>query len=208
MARIELSKLMDYDPSEIVVIDTETTGLNPGTSPGDDEIIELCICDGRGTPLLVQRFGTLKKTEWPDAEVVNRISPNDVKGLPPISECRHGIQRILDRARVAVYFNAGFDSSFLKSGGLVPPEDVCDIQQEAMEMWRADYWVSLRDVLEFGNVQRSNWVCHTALGDVLATILAGGILAGTVPRSALVDVCLGMDGLFVYAHNYPLGRSR
>lgn len=64
-----------------IIIDTETTGLNAIR----DEIIELAIIDAdTGVPLYDHRYGTAYVREWPAAQDINHISPDDVANLDPL----------------------------------------------------------------------------------------------------------------------------
>lgn len=59
---------------KIICLDCETTGLDPT----EDEILSLSIVDWDGNVLLDRRYKPERKTEWPDAQRVNGISPRAV----------------------------------------------------------------------------------------------------------------------------------
>ena len=59
-----------------VYLDTETTGLHPEEG---DEILSLTIVDANGRLLFDERFKPKHKKEWPEAQAVNHISPDDVE---------------------------------------------------------------------------------------------------------------------------------
>ena len=64
-----------------VYLDTETTGLHPEEG---DEILSLTIVDANGRLLFDERFKPKYKKEWPEAQAVNHISPDDVEHLTTI----------------------------------------------------------------------------------------------------------------------------
>ena len=64
--------------SKVIVIDTETTGLQAGV----DEILQLSIIDGDGNTLYDKYFKPEYQTSWEEAEAVNGISPQDVADCP------------------------------------------------------------------------------------------------------------------------------
>ena len=77
-----------------VYLDTETTGLHPEEG---DEILSLTIVDANGRLLFDERFKPKHKKEWPEAQAVNHISPDDVEHLTTIDAYMEQICRILDR---------------------------------------------------------------------------------------------------------------
>lgn len=78
-----------------VYLDTETTGLHPEEG---DEILSLTIVDANGRLLFDERFKPKHKKEWPEAQAVNHISPDDVEHLTTIDAYMEQICRILARA--------------------------------------------------------------------------------------------------------------
>lgn len=78
-----------------VYLDTETTGLH---SEEGDEILSLTIVDANGRLLFDERFKPKHKKEWPEAQAVNHISPDDVEHLTTIDAYMEQICRILARA--------------------------------------------------------------------------------------------------------------
>ena len=98
-----------------VYLDTETTGLHPEEG---DEILSLTIVDANGRLLFDERFKPKHKKEWPEAQAVNHISPDDVEHLTTIDAYMEQICRILDRiADEIVGYNIAFDIGFLKAAG-------------------------------------------------------------------------------------------
>ena len=98
-----------------VYLDTETTGLHPEEG---DEILSLTIVDSNGRLLFDERFKPKHKKEWPEAQAVNHISPDDVEHLTTIDAYMEQICHILDRiADEIVGYNIAFDIGFLKAAG-------------------------------------------------------------------------------------------
>ena len=64
----------------MLVLDTETTGLNPRR----DEVLSLSIVNREGQALLDERFGTVRNRRWDTAQAVHGIAPSDVAGLRPL----------------------------------------------------------------------------------------------------------------------------
>lgn len=116
-----------------VYLDTETTGLHPEES---DEILSLTIVDANGRLLFDERFKPKHKKEWPEAQAVNHISPDDVEHLTTIDAYMEQICRILDRiADEIVGYNIAFDIGFLKAAGATinPDAAIIDTMQEFMD---------------------------------------------------------------------------
>jgi DNA polymerase III epsilon subunit-like protein len=91
---------------EVLIIDTETTGLN-----GDDEIIQLGIINLKGNTLL----DTLLKPSVPiapEAGLVHGITHQDLRSAPAFVELYNDILELVDR-QCLVTFNADFDRRLL-----------------------------------------------------------------------------------------------
>ena len=110
-------------PIECMTIDTETTGLDPA---GGDEILTLAMVldiDGQDSPSTVHlRVRPQHKTEWPDAERVNHISPASVAGYKPFERYVEAVQFLFDRTEKIVGWNVNFDLGFLENEGVVIPQ--------------------------------------------------------------------------------------
>lgn len=92
---------------DTVYLDLETTGLAP-----TDEILEVGILDDRGTPLLDTLVRPVRHTEWPKAQAIHGIGPEDVRDAPTLDRLRLRITELVRGKRVVIY-NAAFDSRFL-----------------------------------------------------------------------------------------------
>lgn len=91
-----------------VFLDTETTGLNGGRG---DEVIEIAIIDGNGDVLLNTLVKPVTLSEWPDAQQINGISPDDVNDSPSLELLMPQIIDII-KDKIVIIYNSGFDVSF------------------------------------------------------------------------------------------------
>ena len=105
-----------------IYFDTETTGLHPGRGEGD-EIITLSIVDDDGKVLHDATYRPRWNSEWPEAEAVHGISPDDVANLPTIEADLPKIAKIFDVADEVCGYNVEFDLRFLDAVGIAPRED-------------------------------------------------------------------------------------
>ena len=116
---------------KLIVIDTETTGLNPCT----DEILQLSIIDENSETLYNQYFKPQKVKKWRDAQAVNGISPEMVKDCPPIWREQHKIQSIIDSADIIIGYNTQFDIEFLFFSEIFSTAKIVDIMEEFAEIY-------------------------------------------------------------------------
>ena len=103
-----------HDPIDVIVFDTETTGL----SAEINEIIQISIIDGSGNTLFNSLVRPYFEKEWPGAEAVNGISPDMVKNAPYPHELIPTVKGIFDAAGTVVAYNNEFDLRFLRSWGI------------------------------------------------------------------------------------------
>lgn len=168
--------LIPFDsPIECMTIDTETTGLD---AAGGDEILTLAMVldiEGLDSPSTVHlRVKPHHKTEWPDAERVNHISPASVANCKPFEIYLEAVQSLFDRTDKVLGWNVNFDLGFLEKEGVVIPQatKIIDAMEdfgrvygpfsETNSRWRL---VSAADAVGY-NFEGAP---HTALADALAT---------------------------------------
>ena len=109
------SKLPSMDKKEILVFDTETTGLSSVL----DEIIQITILDGYGSVLFNSYIKPTRHETWSDAERINHISPNMVSNAPYFHDVRSHIQNLFNHAKLVVGYNVDFDINFVTAAGIV-----------------------------------------------------------------------------------------
>lgn len=158
-----------------VYLDTETTGLHPEEG---DEILSLTIVDANGRLLFDERFKPKHKKEWPEAQAVNHISPDDVEHLTTIDAYMEQICRILDRiADEIVGYNVAFDIGFLKAAGATinPDAAIIDTMQEFMDAFGNSNTGHRYQPLSMAAERLGyNWTSapHGSLSDTLACLAA------------------------------------
>ncbi len=127
----EVLRILEEDPGAVFVIDAETTGL----SCYSDDVLELSIIDGEGRTVHTSRYGSWLK-EWPEAEAVNGIGPEDVEGLPAFESDAARVSGMLRRARVLVGYNVWFDLEFMAAAGVeFPAVPACDVMEEFAKVY-------------------------------------------------------------------------
>ena len=125
MGRLE--KLRAIDPCQIIVFDTETTGIGAG----NNEILQLSIIDGLGNVLFDDLIKPERRKRWNKAQEIHGISPEDVKDKQTLLERREEIEPIFKHAKLYVGYNVEFDLSFLHASGLsIPNRQKFDVMGE------------------------------------------------------------------------------
>ena len=158
-----------------IILDTETTGLNPE----QDELLQVSIISDTGETLIDQYVRPTSCTEWPDAERVNHITPDMVRDCPAISDpaVHDAIQSVLYSAEKIIGYNTQFDISFLIAAGYdVPICETVDVMRDFSEVY-GDYrdelggykWQKLTTAAAYYGYE---WPidAHNSLGDCLATL--------------------------------------
>lgn len=160
--------------SNIVVLDTETTGFSAKT----EDVLEISIIDGYGNVLMDQLIKPVKRSVWPKAMEIHGITPEMLEDKPTFEECSHQIRGILDGKDVII-FNSKFDSAFL--GNLIYGANSVQCAMLDFAEWygepnkRGGYnkspwkWQSLTKACE---IIKYKWEgdAHRALADCKATL--------------------------------------
>ena len=155
---------------EFVVLDVETTGLEPDWG---HRVCEVALVVWRGRTE-IDRFWTLVnpgRAVDPTATLINNLTDEMLRDEPPISTILPILRDKLSD-RVLVAYNASFDTGFLRSefrhaGEELPPFDVVDVMTLARCL--------LPDLRRFPLVQVANALdvqvhgAHRAMADVEAT---------------------------------------
>lgn len=158
-----------------IIIDTETTGLDPMY----DEIIELSIIDAdTGSVIHSQRYDTALRCEWPAATAINGIKPSDVHGLTEIGSDQK-IQPLIDQADWIGGWNVDFDLKMLSAVGIIPRGDaeIVDVMQLDAELCgmitperNSPKWRKLAVAAEWWGYQPPDGqMYHSSMIDCLAT---------------------------------------
>lgn len=157
-----------------IILDTETTGLRAG----EDELLQISIIDESGE-VLIDQYLRPTVEEWPEAQAINHITPEDVRNCPHVWDpaVHDRIQRVLDDADLIIGYNTQFDIGFLIEAGFeIPIVMQIDVMREFAEIY-GDFrpelggykWQRLTTAAEY---YRYNWDidAHNALGDCYATL--------------------------------------
>ncbi len=108
----------------IIVIDTETTGLNISTA----EILQISIISGSGIVLFNKYIKPEHTTSWPAAQAIHHISPAKVKKCKTIDYYVPRIQRIIDSADIVIGYNLeAYDLPILANAGISIGAKVVDV---------------------------------------------------------------------------------
>lgn len=174
-----ISMLSPAEPiatADYIVIDTETTGLH---SNEGDELLQVSIIDGIGNTLYNSYIKPIIAERWDDAQRINNISPEMVKGAPSIIEEMPKINAILAAAKTIIGYNTSFDLDFLEAwGGIVPDSAaIVDVMLDFAPIygeWNENYgdykWQKLVTCAEYYGYDWSNTEAHNSLADCLATL--------------------------------------
>ncbi|MEE1061059.1 MAG: exonuclease domain-containing protein, partial [Ruminococcus sp.] len=110
---IQKTESADINAVSVVVIDTESTGLNPIT----DELLKVSIISETKEVLYDSYLKPLFAENWEGAEKVNGITPEMVKDSPTVlSECAK-INSIVSQADFIIGYLPEFDLEFLANIG-------------------------------------------------------------------------------------------
>lgn len=154
-----------YTPIPRIVIDTETTGLDPM----EDEILQLSIIDGDGNTIIDRKYKPDHTYSWHDAERINHISPASVADRPGISTDLDEIQLILDRAIEVCVYNAEFDLAFIGELGLrMDLAKVTDTMREYGAKYHGTQYWRLEDAASECGYR---YHAHDSLADCHATLV-------------------------------------
>lgn len=161
----------------IIVIDTETTGLDPKI----DELLQVSIIDNEGTILYDSYIKPTHTENWDEAMAVNHITPEMVADFPTIDEAAVEINRILTNASEIIGYNTGFDLDFLSQSGIEPSPDakIIDVMQifsERYGEWSEKHgsykWISLVNAAAHYDYDWSSApaAAHNSVADCYATL--------------------------------------
>ncbi len=159
---------------KIIVFDTETTGVRV-----TDEVLSLAMVDSEGSVLLDRLYAPQSHKEWPQAQQVHHISPQDLVGRPTILSDKQEIEALLnDEDTMLVGYNLGFDLRLLRQSGLtIHPHRTYDVMDAFAEYRKVPgtqrgKWRKFK-LIECAAYFQYDWQdtkAHGALADSLATL--------------------------------------
>lgn len=128
---VGIVSMIEEDPGSVLIMDTETTGLYCY----EDDVLELSIINGAGRTVYSRRFAAWKE-EWPEAQEIHGIRPEDVDGLSRLEDEAAKVSGLIRRARALAGYNLSFDLSFLTEAGVrFPTVPLCDVMEEFAEVY-------------------------------------------------------------------------
>ena len=162
------AETLHENPSNVKVLDVETTGLDPGA----DEVLSIAIVDGNGDTVFNSLVHPYNVKEWPEAQEINGIAPSDVRDTPYMAGIRREIQTILDDTTVLVGYNhMDFDMCFLSKYGIAYRGNWCDVMRDFLPIGaRDDGEYRYRSLVKCANHYGHYFHAHDALEDAKATL--------------------------------------
>lgn len=168
-----MNELLDKVLDNLIVLDTETTGLNPSS----DEILQLSIINGHGEVLFDGLLKPEYVTSWEAAQAVNGITPEKVKHCLRLRDVYPKIKKILGSYRIILGYNVDFDLAFLHDyvfGECQQIVDVMTVFSEIYGEWN-DYWGNykwqkLTKCADYYGYKWDEESAHNSLGDCKATL--------------------------------------
>lgn len=166
----EILMYAEKQTSGFVVIDTETTGLDPEK----DEVLSLAVVDEDGKELFYHYIKPGTRKRWPKATEINGITWKDVKDEKELWEYRDELNAIFAKYNLLVGYNLEFDLEMLEASGYKVPIartfDLMHAYSDAYGRWsekHGDYtWVKLTQCAKH---YKYKFEAHDALNDAMAT---------------------------------------
>lgn len=162
--------------NEVIVVDTETTGLNPET----DELLQVSIIDGDGNTLFNSYLKPVNTNSWDEAMAVNNITPKMVEKAPTSAEIYPALVHIIESAKVIIGYNVNFDLKFLSANAIGAEnskatvidvmQDFADIYGEWSDKYGCNKWQKLTKCAEYYGYDWGTDIAHDSLADCRATL--------------------------------------
>jgi DNA polymerase-3 subunit epsilon len=142
-------------------LDTETTGLSPGTG---DAIVEIAIVDASGRTLIDTLVDPKRLIPW-QASNVHGITNDMVRGYPTLTQLMPKIRQVISNEIVVIY-NSSFDTPFFP-GHLKEAQSIECAMRRFTLATGGGRWKKL-DVASKKVGHRWTGNAHRALADALA----------------------------------------
>lgn len=159
-----LTKLQgDINPQDLVILDTETTGLGEGA-----ELLELSIIQATtGVTLWDTRYKPDWNMSWEYATKIHGITPEDVKDYSRLGSDMAELRRLL-KGKVILMYNAPFDTMMFPDRLSSAKDTIC-MMRAYSDLVQSSKFVSLAKAATAAEHDWSVGPAHSALGDCLAT---------------------------------------
>lgn len=170
----EEGQMLGSDLPSRIVLDAETTGLDPRR----DELLQISILDAdTGEMVLDTYIRPIWTLEWPEAQQINGITPEMVADAPTMAELHLTLRAIFGAATEIIGYNTDFDLSFLKSYGIIPWGELVDVMMDFAPIYgewseyHDDYkWQSLSTCAAYFGYDWGEDKVHDSLADCKATL--------------------------------------
>lgn len=113
---MNLEELKTIPDNKIIVLDTETTGLDK-----EAEILQFSAIWGTGEDAMNIYIKPTYTRHWEEAMAVNHITPEMVANCPQMESAKKEIEALLKSAKVIVGYNLPFDLQMLAQNGVKIP---------------------------------------------------------------------------------------
>lgn len=160
--------------NEIIIVDTETTGLDSVT----DELLQVSIINCVGKTLFNSYIKPERTKSWNEAMAINHITAEMVVNAPTVSDVYYELNNIIKSAKVIIGYNVGLDLMFLSACGIENTKattfDVmkmfADIYGEWSEYYGCNKWQTLTKCAEYYCYDWGSETAHDSLADCKATL--------------------------------------
>lgn len=169
---VERSQVTPLDNSGIIVVDTETTGLDSF----HDEILQISIIDDTGKVLLDTLCRPYYHDSWKQAQSVNGIDSSMLQDAPYAHEIAPLANAIIAQADTYIGYNNDFDIGFINQWGIATDHLYqIDVMRDFTDYYKAhedpsyNRWHKLIQCAEYFGYEWEG-EAHNSLADVKATL--------------------------------------